>query len=110
MATHEIPASEWTPFFQTFSERRKSATVTVEVADPQKGLRKDETNIALDVITVSDAAITVHFAGGATHVITAPKAVYHKSAAGVMSDEVNHDEIIEITSADSPPVTQLHFQ
>ena len=109
MATHEIPPSEWTGFFETFSARRKGATVSIGTADPQKGQHKAETNVTLDAITASDGAITVLFAGGEAHTITAPKAVYHKSAAGIMSDEVNHDEIIEVTSVDNPPVTQLHF-
>lgn len=109
MATHEIPEAEWSAFFQTFSARRKGATVTVETADPQKGPRKEESNVPLAAITYADGAVTVAFEGGATHAITSAKAVYHKGAAGLMSDEVNHDEIIEVTSADNPPVTQLHF-
>ncbi len=86
--------------------------VTVELADPQKGPRKAEKNQPLTGITVDDAgSVVVQFGGGdaTTRTITEPKAVYHKSAAGLMSDEVNHDEILEITSAGDPPVTQLHF-
>jgi hypothetical protein len=115
MATHEIPQDQWESFFTVFSERRSGALVTIETADPQKGPRKAETNQPLTGITIDDAGSVVLRMGGAggndavTRTITEPKAVYHKSAAGLMSDEVNHDEILEITSAGDPPVTQLHF-
>lgn len=111
MATHEIPRDQWESFFGVFSERRNGALVTIEIADPQKGPRKAETNQPLTGIALDDAGSVVLSLGGdaATRTITEPKAVYHKSAAGVMSDEVNHDEIIEITSAGDPPITQLHF-
>ncbi|MBC8138498.1 MAG: DUF5335 family protein [Fibrella sp.] len=114
MATHEIPQDQWESFFAVFSERRNGALVTVELADPQKGPRKAETNQPLTGITIDDAGSVLLQLGGTgsdtvTRTITEPKAVYHKSAAGVMSDEVNHDEIIEITSAGDPPITQLHF-
>lgn len=110
MATHEIPQDQWESFFTVFNDRRNGAMVTVEIADPQKGLRKAETNQPLTSIHVADGNIVLQLGGdGATRTITQPKTVYHKSAAGMMSDEVNHDEIIEITSAGDPPVTQLHF-
>lgn len=114
MATHEISKDQWESFFSVFSERRGGALVTVEIADPQKGPRKAETNQPLTGITMDDAgSVVLHLGAGSgdavTRIITEPKAVYHKSAAGVMSDEVNHDEIIEITSAGDPPITQLHF-
>ena len=111
MATHEIPQDQWESFFSVFSERRNGAIVTVELADPQKGPRKAETNQPLTGIMLDDAgSVVVQFGGDAvSRTITEPKAVYHKSAAGLMSDEVNHDEIIEITSAGDPPITQLHF-
>ncbi len=119
MATHEIPKEQWETFFTTFSERRKGALVTVEVADPQKGPRKEVSNLPLIGITIDDAgsgaghvSLLLGDAGSdnITHTVTEPKAVYHKSAAGLLSDEVNHDEIIEITSAGDPPITQLHFK
>lgn len=114
MATHEIPQEQWESFFTVFSERRSGALVTVEVADPQKGPRKAETNQPLMNISINEAGSVVVRLGGTgsdavTRTIGEPKAVYHKSAAGMMSDEVNHDEIIEITSAGDPPITQLHF-
>jgi hypothetical protein len=113
MATHEISPDQWESFFTVFNERRSGATVTVEIADPQKGLRKAETNQPLTSISVADGNIVLKMGGNGgdavTRTITQPKTVYHKSAAGMMSDEVNHDEIIEVTSAGDPPVTQLHF-
>ena len=93
--------------------------MTVEVADPQKGPRKEISDKPLVGITMDHAgsgagSITLLLGGeGAdliTHIVTEPKALYHKSAAGIISDEVNHaDEIVEITSAGDPPITQLHF-
>ncbi len=113
MATHEIPQDQWESFFTVFNERRSGANVSVEIADPQKGLRKAETNQPLTGISVTDGSIVLKLGGNGsdavTRTIAQPKTVYHKSAAGMMSDEVNHDEIIEITSAVDPPVTQLHF-
>ena len=44
-----------------------------------------------------------------THAIENPNRVFHKTAAGVMSDEVNQDEVIEITAPGHPPITYLRF-
>lgn len=119
MATHDIPKSDWKSFLTTFSERRKGAMVSVEVADPQKGLRKEVDGLPLLGITMDDKgsgagdiALLLGDETGhhVTHLITEPKAIYHKSAAGLMSDEVNLDEILEITSANDPPITQVHFK
>jgi hypothetical protein len=118
MATHEIPKEQWSDFLTTFSDRRKGAKVTVEVADPHKGPRKEVADLPLIGITIDDAgsdAGSISLLLGeegsdhVTHIINSPKALYHKSAAGVLSDEVNQDEILEVTSSDDPPVTQLHF-
>lgn len=118
MATHEIPASEWKSFLQTFSERRKGAKVTVEVTDPKQGPRREIGGLALVGITYEgegSGAGTIELLLGddpsahVTHTVTHPKAIYHKGGAGVLSEEVNPDEIIEITSADEPPIVQLHF-
>lgn len=119
MATHEISKDQWKPFLETLSERRKGAKVTVEVADPHHGPRKEVTDLPLVGISYEDKGsetgsveLLLGDAAGdhVTRVISHPKTIYHKSAAGVLSDEVNHDEIVEITSSDDPPVTQLHFK
>jgi len=118
MATHEIAKDDWKTFLTTFSERRKGALVTVEVADPQHGPRKEIDGLPLVGIsyeeTGSGAGSILLFLGDATndnvtHTISHPKALYHKPGAGVLSDEVNTNEIIEVTSADDPPIIQLHF-
>ncbi len=110
MATHQIPEDQWTSFFEVFTERRKGASVNVEVADPKRGPRMETENQSLDAITLGgDGAVTVSFASGTTHTVPGAKAVYHKTAAGIMSDEVNPDELVEITSGEDPPITLLHF-
>ncbi|MBC8142205.1 MAG: DUF5335 family protein [Armatimonadetes bacterium] len=109
MATHQIPEDQWTSFFEVFTERRKGAAVNVEVADPKRGPRMEVSDQSLEAITLSDGAVTVAFASGATHTVPDAKAVYHKTAAGIMSDEVNPDELVEITSGEDPPITLLHF-
>ena len=44
-----------------------------------------------------------------THTVTSPVHVYHKNARGAISEEVNIDEVVEITSNDDPRITFLHF-
>jgi len=118
MATHEIPQSEWKSFLETFSARREGAIVSVEVTDPKQGPRREVGGLPLVGITYEQegsGAGTIELLLGTnpsdhvTHTVTSPKAIYHKGAAGVLSEEVNADEIIEITSADEPPIVQLHF-
>ena len=41
--------------------------------------------------------------------MTNPVHVYHKNAAGLISEEVNPDEVLEITSSDDPRITYLRF-
>lgn len=110
MATHQIPEDEWTAFFEIFTERRKGTTITVEVADPKRGPRTEASDKSFDSMTLGgDGAVTIAFADGESHIVPAARAVYHKTAAGIMSEEVNQDELVEITSGEDPPITLLHF-
>ena len=45
-----------------------------------------------------------------THIVSNPQQVFHKTGAGVMSAEVNPDEVLEITASDDPPITYLRFR
>ena len=118
MPTRDIPRAEWPAFFDHFSRTRQGRLVlmeTVDKEDPHLAAR------ALPLVGVtlevkgSDAGQIADQLGTAesdhvTHTVAAPKHVYHKTEKGPMSDEVDHDEVLEITSDDQPPITYLRFQ
>jgi hypothetical protein len=120
MPTREIGREQWPAFLDEFSRRRAGARVTIEVvngpqADPRFAARRlplvglsyeDKGSGAgrIDIFAGTDADDQI------THTITQPVHLYHKDGAGLISDEVNVDEIIEITSSDTPPITFLRFE
>jgi hypothetical protein len=119
MPTREIARTEWKTYFDEFSRTRAGELVTIELiyspqADPQfpwdkqplAGLTFEEKDSELGTIVIS--------AGGDesdqhTHTVTNPVHVYHKNARGLLSDEVNVDEVVEITSTDDPRIVFLRF-
>ena len=119
MPTREIPRSEWKTYFDDFSRMRRNEKVTVELifnpqADPEFALER------LPLVGISYAekgseAGTIEIMVGGetndslTHNVTNPVHVYHKNAAGLISEEINQDEILEFTSSDDPRVTYLRF-
>ncbi|HEX5324000.1 MAG TPA: DUF5335 family protein [Capsulimonadaceae bacterium] len=118
MSTREIQPAQWKPFLEDFSRRHQGVLMAIETADPDAG-PQEEIN-ALPFVGISyeekgSDADSVEVSAGTeperhmTHVIFRPRAIYHKEGAGLISDEVNRDEILEITSADEPPVTYLRF-
>lgn len=119
MATHDIPREQWKQFFEEFSKRHQGrARVTVEAVDPRTQPHVEANRLPFVGISYeekgSDAGSVVLLLGTepndhVTHVIADPKHVYHKPGAGVMSSEVNPDEILEITAPGDPPITFLHF-
>ena len=120
MATHEIAEKDWAAYFETFTERRKGSLVSIEDVDPTSQPSFETHDLPFVSITYHrDASggpaielITAEKDAGAhrTHRIAAPKEVYHKSGAGVMSSEVNPDEVLEITSGAKPPVYYITFR
>jgi hypothetical protein len=123
MATHDIARETWADFFEDFSRRRQGTPVTIEAVDPRADDEHDrqveERGLPLVGISYeakgSEAGAIEIMTGTApedhvTHTITNPKDVYHKTGAGVMSLEVDPDEVLEITSSDYPPVTYLRFR
>ena len=119
MPTREIARSEWKTYFDDFSRTRRDENVTVELifspqADPQFALER----LPLIGITYeekgSEAGTFEIMVGGETtdsltHTVTNPVHVYHKNAAGLISEEVNPDEVLEFTSTDDPRITYLRF-
>ena len=117
MPTREIARSEWKNYFDEFSRTRAGELVTVELisnpqADPQYALikqpligitydEKDGGTFDLSAGNQADDALT--------HTITNAVHVYHKNARGIISDEINEDEVIEITSTDDPRIVFLRF-
>jgi hypothetical protein len=117
MPTREIARTEWKTYFDEFSRTRAGEIVTIELiyspqADPQfpwdkqplAGLTFEEKDSELGTIVIS--------AGGDesdqhTHTVTNP--VHVKNARGLLSDEVNVDEVVEITSTDDPRIVFLRF-
>lgn len=118
MPTRPIEAAEWKTYLDEFSRHHQGALVAVEIADPQMGTQEEARWLPFVGISYeekgSDANSVELIAGdqsnNLTHVIFRPKKIYHKEGAGIASDEVNRDEIIEVTSADEPPVTTLRFR
>jgi hypothetical protein len=119
MATHEIAREDWSSFFSEFSRRHRDAEVAIEAVSPVDGVNEAANFMPFVDITFNEKgsnAGTISITSGAdggvnlTHTVTAPKQVYHKTGAGVLSDEVTPDEILEITSADAPPITYLRFR
>ncbi len=119
MPTREVPRSDWKTYFDEFSRTRQGELVTVELifspqADPQFAQEKQPLlGIGYEEKGSEAGAIQI-ITGGAdssnTHAVTNPVHVYHKNAAGLISDEVNADEILEFTSTDDPRITFLRFE
>ncbi len=118
MPTREIARPEWKTYFDEFSRTRAGELVTVELiyspqADPQYALVKQP----LIGITFEEdgEAGTFDLSAGSeaddalTHTITNAVHVYHKNARGIISEEINEDEVIEITSTDDPRIVFLRF-
>ena len=120
MPTREIARSEWKTYFDEFSRARVGERVTVELihdpqSDPQYTLRREPlVGISFEERGSEEGAIEI-VAGGegdnsVTHAITHPVHVYHKNARGLISNEINVDEVLEITSTDDPRITFLRFE
>ncbi|MBC8102326.1 MAG: DUF5335 family protein [Cytophagales bacterium] len=121
MATHEIPQSDWEKYLSDFSERHRGALVTIEDVDPMSSPVIETrdlpfVSIGYDADGADGAGIIELVLGatggghGKTHAIPAPKAVFHKPGAGVLSSEVNPDEVLEVTSGAKPPIHYLTFR
>jgi len=121
MATHEIAESDWETYFQAFTERHKGALLSIEDVDPMSQPRYEMRDMPFVSIAYKPHAtngpiielVTSAKDGGSeqqTHAIHAPKGVFHKPGAGVLSSEVNQDEVLEITSGGKPPVYYMTFQ
>lgn len=113
MATHEIGRDAWASYFEEFTQTHRNARVTVETVDAQgdpKISPKARPFLGISYSREDGAeTIALRLDGETVHAITAPKHVYHKTGAGLISDEVNTDEILEITSAAHPAITYLQF-
>ena len=120
MPTREIARTEWKTYFDEFSQARQGELVTVELifdpqADPQYALeRQPLVGLSYEEKGSGEGSILI-MAGGETgdsltHSVTHPVHVYHKNARGMISDEVNIDEVLEITSADLPRIVYLRFE
>jgi hypothetical protein len=120
MPTREISRAQWPAFLDEFSQRRAGALVTIEIVsgpqtDPRFAARRLPLN-GLSYDSKGSGAGHIEIMAGTetnnqiTHVIAQPVHLYHKEGAGLLSDEVNTDEIIEITSAVPPPITYLRFE
>ena len=119
MPTREIPRSEWKTYFDNFSRTRQNEKVTVELifdpqADPEFALERQPL-VGISYAEKGSEAGTIEIMVGGettdslTHNVTNPVHVYHKNAAGLISEEINQDEILEFTSSDDPRITYLRF-
>ena len=113
MATHDIPQANWPAFFDEFNTHRKGAKVTVEAVSSTTGRHTEAEAVPFEGITYDAGAntLTIHWGGDKpqNHSVPGATHLYHKTGAGVMSSEVNPEEILEITSSGTPPIHLLHF-
>ena len=119
MPTREIAKTEWKTYFDDFSRNRQGEVVSVELifspqADPDYALERQPLVGLSYEDKGSDAGSILIIAGGetaqsVTYRVTSPVHVYHKNARGLISDEVNEDEVIEVTSTDDPHIVFLRF-
>ena len=120
MATHDIPQNDWDSYLSQFTQRHQGALVTIEDVDPMTNPTVeagDLTFVSIDYkAEEGDGGVIelITTSGGSdhrkTHAIPHPKAVFHKPGAGVLSSEVNPDEVLEITSGGKPPIHLLTFR
>ena len=120
MPTREIPRDHWPAFFDDFSRTRAGARVTVEIVDdPKADPRFSARRLPLVGISYDpkgSGAGHIEIMAGTeaddqvTHPIVSPVHVYHKDGAGLISDEVNEHEILEITATEAPRITFLRFE
>lgn len=120
MPTREIARSEWKTYFDEFSRARLGERVTIElIHDPQSNPEfsvegQPLVGLSFEEEGSGEGAIQIIAGGGTedslTHTITHPVHVYHKNARGLISDEVNVDEVLEVTSTDDPRITFLRFE
>jgi hypothetical protein len=112
MPTREIPPSEWSAFFDSFSRQHQGWLVTIEVLAFDIGAQVVARELALQGITAemkdeSEGAISIMAGGGpeahVTHTITAPTQVRLKQS------EEGADEALEIESA-SATITLVRFR
>ena len=119
MPTREIARTEWKTYFDEFSQARAGELVSIEViynpqGDPQFPFTKQPL-VGLTFEEKDGEPGTIEISAGGetnnqhTHTVTNPVHVYHKNARGMISDEVNIDEVIEVTSTDDPRIVFLHF-
>ena len=119
MPTREISRSDWRTYFDDFSRTRQDENVTVELiydpqGDPQYAAeRQPLVGISFEEKGSEAGTIEIILGGetgnSQTHTVTNPVHVYHKNAAGLISEEVNPDEVLEFTSTDDPRITYLRF-
>ncbi len=119
MPTREIARSEWKTYFDEFSRTRSGERATLELihdpqSDPEFALEGQPlVSISFEEKGSGEGAIQIIVGGETadsfTHAITHPVHVYHKNARGLISDEVNVDEVLEVTSTDDPRITFLRF-
>lgn len=118
MATHDIPRADWETYLSEFTERHQGALVTIEDVDPMTSPSVEAGDLSFVSIRYEEQGneggmielVTGQDGQQKTHTIPAPKAVFHKPGAGVMSSEVNPDEVLEITSGAKPPIHLLTFR
>ncbi len=119
MPTREIARPEWKTYFDDFSKNRQGEVVSVELifdpqADPSYPLEHQPLVGLSYEQKGSDAGSILIMAGGeetdsVTYRVTSPVHVYHKNARGLISDEINDEEVIEVTSTDEPRIVFLRF-
>ncbi len=113
MANHDIPQADWPTFFDEFTTHRKGTKVTIEAVGSTTGRHTEVEAAPFEGITYDEDTNTVQIQlggeGSKAHSVSDVTRVYHKTGAGVMSSEVNPDEILEITTSGTPPIRYLHF-
>ena len=118
MPAHEVTREDWPGFFDELSRKRQGALVSVSEVDPSTEPVLEIKSLPLVGIAFDEKGSernSIEIMAGTepndhvTHVIESPREVFHKTGRGILSSELNEEEIVEITASGHPPITYIRF-
>jgi hypothetical protein len=110
MRTHEIPSSQWIPFFDELSKRHQGEHVTVELLGRDIGAQVEVEDQSLLGITVDPptGACKIEVMAGEANGANIAHEIAHPVHVRLAQSDDGQDEAIEIES-DAGPATLVRF-
>ncbi|HEY8750593.1 MAG TPA: DUF5335 family protein [Tepidisphaeraceae bacterium] len=110
MQTHEIPATQWIPFFDELSKRHQGEHVTVELLGREIGDQLEAMDQSLPGITVDPptGACKIEIMAGEPGGANIAHEIAHPVHVRLATSDDGQDAAIEIES-DAGPATLLRF-